>query len=333
LRALDVPPVGVVRAALPVPFAAELAVGLAANGRSEGRILLEALGAPGRVAVRSLLAPGRLAKPAKALLATLPVPPPRATYLAVLGPLELRSESPDGEEVVDPDLRRRRLHELVAYLVGHRRTTRTAITAALWPDLDERAAANNLAVTLNHLLRLLEPWRDSGEPAYLLRLEGQTVQLVCGDHLRIDVDLFDHHTAAAAAAESEGTPSLALDHHLAAANLYRDQLHADLPEADWFALDREHYRARFVSAAIRAAQLLLTRGDVEQAQALAHRALGVDQWSEQAYVVLVGAALARRDRSSAHRLLRRCLEALADLGVDPSATTLQLQRRLRSTDS
>ena len=332
LRTLEVPPVGVVRAALPVPFAAELAVGLAANGRSEGRVLLEALGAPGRAAVRALLAPGRLAKPAKALLTALPVPPPRPTYLAVLGQLELRRDGPTGEEVIDPDLRRRRLHELVAYLVGHRRTTRAAITATLWPDLDERSAANNLAVTLNHLLRLLEPWRDSGEPAFLLRVEGQTVQLVSGEHLLVDVDLFDHHTAAAATAESEGMPSLALDHHLAAVALYRDELHADLPEADWFALEREHYRTRFVSAAVRAAQLLLTRGDVEQAEALAHRALGVDRWAEQAYVVLVGAALARRDRSSAHRLLRRCLDALADLGVNPSATTLQLQRRLRSND-
>jgi DNA-binding SARP family transcriptional activator len=334
MRTLALPSLGLIRAALPCPFAAELAVGLTSVGRSEGRSLLEALGAPGRIAVRALQTRGSVqAKPAKALLATLPVPPPRPTYIAVLGPLEVRRDGRQGEEVVDPDVRRRRLHELVAYLVGHRRTTRAAITAALWPDLDEKAAANNLGVTLNHLLRVLEPWRDSGEPAYLLRLEGPAVQLVTGEHLQLDVDAFDAHTAAAATAESDGMPSLALDHHLAAVELYRDQLHADVPEADWFALDREHYRARFVSAAVRAAQLLLTRGDTEQAQALAHRALGVDQWAEQAYIVLVGAALVRNDRSGAHRLMQRCLDALGDLGVEPSATTVQLQRRLKSVSA
>ena len=334
LRLLDLPETGLIRASLPYPFAAELAVGLSAVGRPEGRTLLDALGPAGRVAVRATLTGGSpLAKSARALLATLPAPPPRPTYLSVLGPLEVRRNSADGEEVLDPDLRRRRLHELVAYLVGHRRTTRGAITAAIWPDLDERAAANNLGVTLNHLLRVLEPWRDSGEPAYLLRMEGPSVLLVTGEHLQLDVDAFDKHTAAAATAEAEGMPSLALDHHLAAVGLYRDQLHADLPEAAWFALDREHYRARFVSAAVRAAQLLLTRGDIEQAQALAHRALNVDQWAEQAYTVLVGAALARRDRSAAHRLLLRCLDALADLGVEPSSTTIQLQRRLKTVDA
>jgi hypothetical protein len=31
---------------------------------------------------------------------------------------------------------------------------------------DERAAANNLGVTMNHLLGLLEPWRQRGEPSF-----------------------------------------------------------------------------------------------------------------------------------------------------------------------
>jgi DNA-binding SARP family transcriptional activator len=333
LLTLDVPSPGMVRAALPYPFAAELAVGLAAVGRSEGRVLLEALGPAGRAAVRaaSTRAGSSEAKPARALLAAVPAPPPRPTYLAVLGPLEVWRDGFHGEEVVDQHLRRRRLHELVAFLVGHRRATRSAIIGALWPDLDERAAVNNLSVTLNHLLRVLEPWRDSGEPAYLLRLDGQTVQLVTGEHLHLDVDSFDEHSTLAASAEADGTPSLALEHHLAVTDLYRDDLHADLPEAAWFALDREHYRARFVSAAVRAGHLLLTRGDIEPAEGLAHRALAVDEWAEEAFTVLVGAALARRDRSGANRLLIRCFDALSDLGVEPSPTTLQLHRRLHPT--
>ena len=128
-------------------------------------------GPPGRAAVRG---PRRRRSPAQARPAPgrcsprCPHRPPRRTYLAVLGPLELRRDG-----------RRRRPRSstptcaasgctaLLAFLVGHRRTTRAAVTAALWPDLDERSAGNNLGVTLNHLLRVLEPWRDSGEPAYL----------------------------------------------------------------------------------------------------------------------------------------------------------------------
>jgi LuxR family maltose regulon positive regulatory protein len=333
LRDLDLPDLGVVRAALHHRFAAELAVGLAAAGRPEGRALLDVLGLPGRAAVRALATGSeRRAKNAKALLAAVPAPPSRPTYLAVLGPLVLRRDSPENEDVVDPDLRRTRLQALVAFLVGHRRTTRAAITAALWPDLDERAAGNNLAVTLSRLLRVLEPWRASGEPSYLVRLDGQAVQLVAGEHLRIDVDEFDGHLAAAARAEADATPSLALDHDLAAVALYRDDLYLDVPEAEWFVLDREHYRTRFVGAAVRAGQLLVGRGDIEQAQTVVHRALAVDPWSEEAYAVLVGAALARGDRSAAHRMLGRCLDVLVDLGVEPSPATRQLRRRVQGIE-
>jgi len=161
-----------------------------------------------------------------------------------------------------------------------------------------------------------------------VRVDGPSVQLVTGEHLRIDVDDFDEHIALAARAETDGVPSVALDHNLAAVALYRDELHADLPEAEWFALDREHYRTRFVRAAVRAGQLLLGRGDADRAQEVAKRALAVDPWSEDAYAVLVGGALARGDRSAARRLLDHCLDTLADLGAQPSTATEQLRRRV-----
>ncbi|MGH9209120.1 MAG: BTAD domain-containing putative transcriptional regulator [Acidimicrobiales bacterium] len=328
LRTADLPPIGITRSTLHFRHAAELAVGLAAVGRSEGAALLDALGAPGREAVRALAnAPGE-PKAAKVLLAASPAPPPRSTYLAVLGPLAVRRDGWDGEELVDPDLHRQRIQVLVAYLTSHRHTTRSRIIGALWPDLDERAAGNNLAVTLSRLLRLLEPWRDSRDPSYLVRLDGQAVRLAAGEHLRIDVDEFDDHRAAAAQAEEDGAPSLALDHHLAAVALYRGDLYADVGDGEWISLPREHYRTRFVSSAVRAGQLLLAQGDTDRAEAVAHRALEVDTRAEEAYGVLVGAALARRDRSGAQRLLVRCMEALAELGVEPSESTRQLHRRL-----
>ena len=332
LRDLDA---DVVRASLPHPFAAELAVGLARAGRPEGRALLDALGAPGRDALRRLVTdrpdrPDRVgrAKAARALLAAVPSPPPRPTHLALLGTVELRRDGPGGEEVVARDLRRQRVKALTAYLVLHRRTTRSAVAAALWPDLDDRAAANNLGVTMSHLLGLLEPWRQRGEPSFLVRLDGQSVQLMTGDHLRLDVDDFDRHRAAAAEAAAGGLPSQALDHYRAAVDLYRGDLCLDLEESDWLWLDRELYRTRFVASAVRAGQLLLASGDPAAARDVAHRAVAVDEWSEGAYGVLVGAALAQGQRATAHRLLQRCLAALADLGVTPTEPTLQLHRRL-----
>jgi len=341
LAPLTLPPLGSVRSALDVHLAVQLAVGLFEAGRTaDGRAVLDVLGPPGRAALRDLAAgtaapatQAALGRQAKALLAAVPAAPPRPTYLAVLGPMTLRRDGPDGEVASDPELRRTRLRALLAYLVGHRQTTRTAVAAALWPDLDERAAVNNLGVTLNLLRRVLEPWRHSGEPPFLLRLDGQVLRLVTGDHLQLDVDEFDRHLAAAAQAESDGVPSLALEHDLAAVALYRGDLFADLADADWCTLDREHYRIHFVGAAVRAGQLLLSGGDPDRAEAVARRALAVDRWAEEAYAVLVGAAIARRDRAAAHRMLAHCLDALRELGAQPSAATRQLRRRLQTTGS
>ena len=330
LRDLALPEPGIVRAALHHRFAAELAVGLEAAGHAGSGQLLEAIGPVGRAAVRELAASGgtKRTRPAKALLAAVPAPPPTVTQLGVLGPLTLRR---DGEQIIDPALRRERLRALLAFLVSRRETTRAAIMAALWPDLDERAAGNNLRVTLTYLLRLLEPWRTAGESSFHVRTGGQRVELVTGQWLRVDLDEFDEEIAAAARAEADGTPSLALDHNLAAVALYRAELHADVAEAEWNVLDRDRYRTRFVAAATRAGQLLAARGDTDEADAVAHRAIAVDPWAEDAYAVLVGTALARGDRSGARQALDRCMAALADLGVDASDETQRLRRRVRTS--
>jgi LuxR family transcriptional regulator, maltose regulon positive regulatory protein len=328
LAGVTLPDPELVRTALPHRFVVELAVALSAGERAEGVELIDTLGPPGRAVVREIAASSTThSRAARALLAAAPALPAAVTDVAVLGPLRL---SRGGRPVSDPDLRRERVRALLAYLVTRRSTTRTAIIGSLWPDLDERAGANNLRVTLTHLLRLLEPWRAAGESPYLVRLDGQQVTLHVDEWLRLDVDAFDGHVGAATRAEADGAPSLALDHHRAAVALWRGELHAELPDAEWCALDREHYRTRFVAAAIRAGQLLVGRAESDEAEAMARAALAVDSWSEGAYGVLVGVALARGDRSAARRALDHCLAALDDLGVEPGDETRRLRRMVRA---
>ncbi|HEV7761353.1 MAG TPA: BTAD domain-containing putative transcriptional regulator [Acidimicrobiales bacterium] len=331
---LDLTDINRVRSALHHRFAAELAVALTAIGRSEGQALLDAMGVPGRAAVDDLTrAQPRQAKPAKSLLAAVPAPPPVATYVTAFGPLAVaRDDGAPGaqgerREVLDADLRRSRVRALLAYLVGHRKTHRAAITAALWPDLDDKPAGNNLGVTLNYLLHALEPWRTPGEPPYLVRLDGTTVELMVGHHLHVDVDEFVDHVTRAARAEDGGNASAALGHHLAAVELYRGDLFIDVAEAHWLDIERTHHRSRYVTSAIRASQLLVGCGDTARAEDLAQRALLADPWNEDAYAALASASLARGDRSAARSTLKRCFDALAELGAEPSYATRQLSRR------
>src|SRR5205807_2445545 len=111
--------------------------------------------------------------------------------------------------------------------------------------------ANNVRVTLSYLLRVLEPWRADHEPSYFVRVDGSEFRVT----LTADAEEFDGHIAEATAAERAGSVSVALGHHLAAAEMYRGDLYADLPEQPWFALERERYRSRFRTTALRAAEL------------------------------------------------------------------------------
>jgi LuxR family maltose regulon positive regulatory protein len=306
-----------VRSVLPYPFAAELAVRLGEVGRTpEATVLLESLGEPGRAHARRLQT-----KAATALLALVPAAPSSAVQIRMLGPLHVDGCALD----------RLRVRELLGFLLLHRRTTRADVSAAIWPDLDDRAAANNLRVTLSHLLRVLEPTRAEGEAAYSIRQNGSELQLVADAALDIDYDAFDAHLAAASTAEADGTPSVALDHYRAATDLYRGDVLADLPDVNWADIERERARTRFVAASVRAGELLAASNDLDDAERLAQRALAVDEWSEAAYAVLASTALARGDRSAALRVLARCEEALDDLGVDSSEATRRLVRRVRAS--
>jgi DNA-binding SARP family transcriptional activator len=305
-----------VRAALPVPLVVELAVRLHGAGRvTDALSLLEPLGEAGRARLRGLGTPA-----AKSMLAAVPAAPVVPLRVRALGALRVDGRTLD----------RVRVRELLGFLLLHRSTTRTAVTVALWPDLDDRAAANNLRVTLSHLLRVLEPERADGEAAYSLRVAGPDLRLVAGRALDVDLDAFDAHIAAAAEAERDGTLSIALERYAAAADLFEGELLADLPDVAWADIERERCRARFVAAAVRAGELLTAAGELDRAERLARRALEVDEWSEPAYAVLTSTALARGDRSAARRLLERCQEMLRELGVEPSMATGQLARRVRS---
>jgi DNA-binding SARP family transcriptional activator len=259
---------------------------------------------------------------AKAMLAAVPAAPLVPVQVQALGALLV-----DGKEVD-----RVRVRELLGYLLLHRSVSRADLAATLWPDLDDRAGANNLRVTLSHLLHLIEPERGDGEAAYSVRVGGSELRLVTGAGLDVDLDAFDEALAAAQAAEVDGTPSIALDRLLMVTDLYRGALLADLPDITWADIERERCRGRFVHAAVRAAELLAASNELERADDLARRALAADEWSEPAYDVLTSVALARGDRSAALRVIDLCQAMLGDLGVEPSEATRRLVRRARSAD-
>jgi LuxR family maltose regulon positive regulatory protein len=315
------------RALLPVPWTAQLALGLVAAGQDSARAIVEDLGPAARATLRAqaATAPPTLAATARSLLRAIPAVPTARLHLRVLGPLELRR---DGVVVAAPELRRERVRQLLGYLLTHDRPTRAAITSELWPDLDDVAAGRNLRVTLTYLQNVLEPDRGELDPPYFLRSAGPVLHLVTDGALEIDVLQFERALDEAARLERQGAPSAALSAYLRAAELWGGDLLADVAGGTWLEWERDRLRGRFVSSAVRAGNLLLARGDTTTARTLAERALRADDCSEDAHQLLVAVHLADGDLVDAHRALRRCQQMLQELGVPPQPRTRALAQRL-----
>jgi LuxR family maltose regulon positive regulatory protein len=316
-------------ACLPPPWSAELAAAMVAAGVGDGRATLAALGQPARAVLADRIATSvsPIAGTARALLRELPSAPPYRLTLSTLGPVALHR---DGVPVAAPALRRERVRQLLAYLLIHERPSRSAVTAALWPDLDESAAGRNLRVTLAYLQGVLEPDRGELDPPYFLRSSGGTMHLIVDESLAVDAVRFETCLAAAEQLERNGAPSAALASYQEATDSYHGDFFADLPDVEWLAPERDRLRLRFVESAVRAGNLVLARGDADRARRLAERAIAADGWSETGYQLLIAAHLAHGDRVSAHRTLRRCHQMLHELGVAAQQRTLALARQLEA---
>ena len=325
---LDLPPPGQIRAMLPLPWVVELAVAAVAAERGEGRDILAALGFGARGWIKALVtADGPLSGTARALLATLPAQPQHRLDLRMLGPWELHR---DGQPVSDRALHRQRVRQLLAFLVLHPTASRARVSAALWPDLDLEDGLRNLRVTLNYAQRVLEPDRAEGDPPYFLRSAAGVLSLHADEWLSVDVQIFERLLDEAAALDRQGAPSRALDKFRAALALYRDDFLFDAPDAEWADGDRYRLRARYVTAAVRAGELLVAVGRQEEALGLAHGVLRADRWSEAGYQLLMIIHLEQDALDAAQLAHRQCLRMLAELGASPSPRTKLLEARLRT---
>jgi len=214
----------------------------------------------------------------------------------------------------------------VCALVGLREIRRARLGTLLWPEFDEKAVSANLRLTLNYVQALLEPERTRGDAPWFLRQTAGSLTLRVDDHLSVDAWEFERELDAADAAKT--TPSVELQHLVAATDLWRGEYLDDVAGEEWADPLRERARQRFVRAAVRAGDLLVATERFPEAIVLADRALDADPWCEAAIRLRIGGLLASGDRAAARQAFESGRRALADLGVPLEPATEELGRRL-----
>jgi ATP/maltotriose-dependent transcriptional regulator MalT len=300
------------------PHLAELACAALAVGVAEAANTLGALPRERELlrAVADRYGPSAVGFAARRRLPQIPAQPSAPLHLDLLGSVVLRRRG----AVVDDELwSRARVRQILAYLADRGQTTRRELAAALWPELDEKAASGNLRTNLSHLQRVMEPERPKGEPPWYVRTSGEHITL-CTEGLTVDVARFDALVEEARRHEGASLPGAALRCYQEAIAFYRGDYLAELDDT-WCEYPRIRLRSTFVAAACRAGELLLARGEPEAALRLVDRATQVDELAERAHRLRIGCLLALGDRGAARAAGEAVLRTLADAGLAPDRDT------------
>jgi DNA-binding SARP family transcriptional activator len=267
---------------------------------------------------------------AAAHVATLPPRPAYDLRIEVLGPMRLLR----GDTIVtEPDwVRRDRVRQLLALLVERRRISRRDAAEAIWPELGIDKALDNLRVNLTHLQRVVQPGRASGERPWFIRTDGELLVL-SSTGVHVDADRFDALHSQARQFDDRGQTQFALSSFRESVALWRGTYLEDWPDAAWADVERLRLRTLLITAHCRVGELVLARGEPEEAARHAASVLRDEPLQERAGRLLVHALDAQGDRATATRALRDLVQRLDDNGLRPEAATLDLIRQRTSPAS
>lgn len=186
----------------------------------------------------------------------------------------------------------------MAFLALNPRTdiSRERLLELFWPDAEPERARNSLKTALSNIRRCV---KATGYDPDECVVANKSVVRWTADTV-VDALAFAQHAT-----------QQALDENREATRLYRgDFLEGDYDQ--WATAERERLAALYETAL---ARVVRTTKDTEAA----HRFIARNPYNEEAYAVLVQADIEVGRRAEAATWVRRCREALAEVGEKPSA--------------
>jgi len=201
-----------------------------------------------------------------------------------------------------------------------------AMMDAIWPDLTPDAARANLHVNIQRLRSGMKPFGaervETVEGGYVLRLRPEDT-----------LDLLDFDRASEEAGRALAAGGVPRDHAERLSELFRGEVLADDPYAEWVIAPRQRVRATFEDILARTAAGLRREGEHGPAAELLRRLLELDPTSEDHAADLADCLLELGDRASAMTVLDRVERHVAEeLDAAPGPRVIALRRRLSQAD-
>ncbi|MBA3472588.1 MAG: tetratricopeptide repeat protein, partial [Rubrobacter sp.] len=207
-------------------------------------------------------------------------------------------------------------------LTDEHRLHRERLMGLLWPDLDERSAANNLRYALHVARKTLEP--AQGTASRYLQLQGEQVALCPDGPLWVDVWVFEEAVATARRARDPVA-------YRAAVDLYAgDLLPGDLYEG-WAEERRRELRGTYLALLLELARLHEERGELEAAIEALEEAVAAEPTREEAHVGLMRLHALSGRRGQALRQYERFSGVLSgEFGAEPGVEVRRLREEISS---
>ncbi|MHB1836354.1 MAG: AfsR/SARP family transcriptional regulator, partial [Solirubrobacteraceae bacterium] len=230
----------------------------------------------------------------------------RPLTVAVLGRFELRR---GGELVRLPPGKPEQLVKLLA--VSGRRVPAEQVIEELWPEVDPQSGRKRLRNALNRLHTIA--------PDVAVR-DGEVLAL---GNVEVDAELFEQHARRVLDGTERASARLALAR-------YRGPLLPDDRYEPWAASSRERLQRLFVAVLDAAAGGAEAADEVDEALRFIERALELEPFDEQRYLIGARLLLAQGRRAAALALLERARAALRELGVPTSSAHEQMAAAARA---
>jgi DNA-binding SARP family transcriptional activator len=236
----------------------------------------------------------------------------------------------DGEPI--GGLEARKVRELLGYLLitRHHPQGRETLAELLWADRDPARSRKSLRQTLWKLRSAL----DHGEAAggCLVQADPEWIQLDPGSTWRVDVVEFERLYGALQGKRARELSAEDYDLLRRAADLYR----GDLLEGwyqDWCVFERERYQGMYLTLLGKLVHYCELHRKYEEGIDYGEQLLQRDRAHERAHRQVMRLHFMTGDRTRALRQYERCAAALREeLGIDPSARTLELYEQIRAED-
>ena len=233
------------------------------------------------------------------------------TALAVLGRFEL---TVGGRPVALPAGQGAQLLKLLA--VGGGRLNADQAIESVWPDVAPDAGRNRLRTVLNRL-------RSTGGD--LVAREGN--MLVLDPAVKVDLDEFNAE-ARRAKALGGAEPSLAAAVARGAIARYRGDLLPDDRYEEWAEGPRDDARRTLLDLLDLCAGDAARRGNLDEARRIVEQTIELAPHDETRYLRAATAQLDQGRRGEALALVERARAAFGEIGLDPPAPLVQLERTI-----